>query len=266
MPSAENYDFVTTLRDLTGKKGFDSGTWSLNNRKSGEKFKITFEGYRDYLKYFHHHFDFYFNFDSNFTEEGFATNIDNQLRLEAEGLKPVPVVHDINGYEIDYYIERKYPMVALGSTQMTDLDSLMHVIDRFADTGIKLHLFGNASFEFLANAPIYSCDSTGWANKGKFGDVCYWNPEKSENNKIDKIHLQAFFNPRGDVNPVSYSRYKYKESVDRYLVDTFGLTYSDLIGLDGAYNKMLVNTHFYVQLENIINQIHRAKGFLKAQD
>ena len=182
------------------------------------------------------------------------------MRLEEEGLKPVPVIHDIGGHEIDHYIEREYPIVAIGSSQITDLDSLMNVVDRFDGTGIKLHLFGNSSFDLLAKAPLFSCDTTNWAIKGSFGDVLYWNPQKRGFNKTDKIYLQEFFNPARDENRKSYSSYEFKEDFDKYLSDTFGLCFSDLIGVDGTYNKMLVNTHFYAQLEDIVNEIHRKKG------
>lgn len=261
LPSRDNNGFLITHKKKSGSIILDSGTWSLNNRKSGQKYKITLKGYMEYLRSFGHLVDFYFNYDSNFTDDGFATNVDNQMRLEDVGLKPVPVVHDIDGDEIEHYIERQYPIVALGSSQIKNLETLLHVIDRFEGTGVKLHLFGNTTFDFLTCAPIYSCDSVGWANTGKYGFIRYWNPAKRGANKADKIYLEQYVDPDDPEDKVTYSSYKFKGDLDRYLADTFGLNYEDLISLDSASNTMLVNLHFYVQLEEIVNEIHRKKGF-----
>jgi hypothetical protein len=39
------------------------------------------------------------------------------------------------------------------------------------------------------------------------------------------------------------------------------VTEPDLLGPDGDFYKQLVNLHYYVRLEDILNHIHRQKGF-----
>jgi len=259
-PSKNTEDFLRTHRDKLGSIILDSGTWTLNNKKTTGGIKITFEGYKNYVKDFGDEFDFYFNFDSNFTDEGFGENIVNQIRLEEAGLHPVPVIHDIYGDEIPHYIEKQYPMVALGSTQITDIYSLEMVVDRLQRAGIQIHLFGNTNFEFLSTLPIFSCDSTSWAKTAGFGEIKFWNLKKEGINKTDDIYLEEYLNSL-DKKPNRISAYKFRSDLLEYLDRTFGLTEDDLVGPDGKFYQWLVNTQYFVELEERINQIHRQKGF-----
>ena len=256
--------FCKTHRDKIGSLILDSGTWTLNNAKADLKHRLTCPNYINYLMEFKDHFDFYFNFDSDFLGDENDTNYQNQILLEEQGLKPVPVVHDIEGDEIEHYIDRGYPIVALGSSQIKNVDTLDSVMNKFKGTDTKIHLFGNARFKFISNFPIYSCDSTAWAQRGKWGFIYYWNPENDGIDKMDKIYMEEYL----DVNKkhkFTYSSYEFREELDKYLYKTLGVTEGDLLGPNGAYYKQLVNLHYYVQLEEIINQIHREKGFWTAE-
>lgn len=222
--------------------------------------KITLEGYKNYAQDFGHYFDFYFNFDSNFTDEGFGANLSNQIHLEEAGLHPVPVIHDIYGDEIPYYIDKKYPLVALGSSQITDIYSLEMIVDKLQRAGIQIHLFGNTTFEFLSSLPIYSCDSTAWVKTGAFGEIKYWNPKKGGRNKTDEIYLEEYLNNL-DKKKNRISAYKYQNDLKEFLHKTFGITVEDLLDSSGKFYQQLVNTHHFAQLEDRINQIHKQKGF-----
>ena len=169
----------------------DSGTWTLN-QASSETDHITVEKYMAYLSVAAKYFDFYFNFDSSFDPDGFEDNYINQLKIEENGLTPVPVVHDIEGDEIQIYIDRGYSRIALGSRQIKTLATLKKVMLRFQGTGIKIHLFGNTKFDLLANAPIHSCDTAMWAREGGWGNIRYWNPQKEGANKTDLIYMEEY--------------------------------------------------------------------------
>jgi hypothetical protein len=252
--------FCKTHRDKVSSLILDSGTWTLNNRKTDLKTTITCSSYKDYVEEFGDQFNFYFNFDSDFLGDENDTNYQNQILLEEQGLKPVPVVHDIDSDEIDHYIDKEYKIVALGSSQITSLDTLDSVMNKFKFTDIKIHLFGNAKFKFLSNFPIYSCDSTAWSHRGQYGFIYYWNPKKDGLDKTDKIYMEEYL----DVNSkhkINYSNYEFRKKLDEYICETLGVTEGNLLGSNGAYYKQLVNLHYYVQLEEIINQIHREKGF-----
>ena len=255
--------FRTTYRNKCASLIEDSGTYSANNRKTGTGPTITFNGYLDYIIRNGESYDCYFNYDIDFSNHGFDTNIYYQKRMEDAGLNPVPVVHDIYGYEIDHYVKSGYKVVALGSSQITNLDILRYAMDKFKGTGIKIHLFGNTTFDFLTSFPIYSCDSTSWANTGRFGDIRYWNPKKQGLNKTKKFNLEEYSPPREYVTLLS--EYKYREEFCEFLHKTLGVTEMDLLGPEGTYYKQLVNLYYYVQLEEIVNKIHRAKGFWTAE-
>ncbi|ABW68713.1 hypothetical protein Dole_2910 [Desulfosudis oleivorans Hxd3] len=169
-------------------------------------------------------------------------------------------MHDIYGDEIPYYIQKGYRRVALGSPQITNEDALAMALSKFAGTDIKIHLMGNVRFKYLANFPIHSADTAGWARTGGFGLIRYWNPEKKGINKTDRIYLQERIKG-GPVGNTVYSTYQYRSELDKFLWKTFNLTYYDLIGPTGQANKQLVNTYYYAQLEDIITDIHRQKGF-----
>ena len=182
------------------------------------------------------------------------------MNLEYAGLYPVPVVHDIDGPEIDHYISNGYARVALGSSQIKSEEILAAVMSRFYGTGIKIHLMGNVSFNFLANFPIHSADTAGWARDGGYGFILFWNPQKDGVNKTDRIYLEEIIKD-GPAYKTVYSTYPYKADLDAFLMTTFGLRYYDLVGPDRSKNKQLVNTYYYAQLEDIITGIHRQKGF-----
>lgn len=237
----------------------DSGTWTLN-QASSETDHITVEKYMAYLSVAAKYFDFYFNFDSSFDPDGFEDNYINQLKIEENGLTPVPVVHDIEGDEIQIYIDRGYSRIALGSRQIKTLATLKKVMLIFQGTGIKIHLFGNTKFDLLANAPIHSCDTAMWAREGGWGNIRYWNPQKEGANKTDLIYLEEYIQT-DKAKGITISEYKYRKEFEEYLWNTFNLEYDDLIGSNRAINKMLVNTHFFVQMEEIITSIHKKKGF-----
>ena len=251
--------FRTKYRNKCSSLIEDSGTYSANNREPGTGPSITFNGYLKYIKRNGKSYDWYFNYDIDFNNHGFDTNIYYQKRMEDAGLNPVPVVHSIYGYEIDHYVKSGYKVVALGSSQITNLDILRYAMDKFKGTGIKIHLFGNTTFEFLTSFPIYSCDSTSWANTGRFGDIKYWNPKKQGLNKTDRFNLEEYSPPRENVTLLS--EYKYREELYEYLHETLGVTKMDLFGPEGTYYKQLVNLYYFVQLEEIVNDIHQAKSF-----
>ena len=185
--------------------------------------------------------------------------------LEDAGLNPVPVVHDIYGPEIDQYIQAGYKRIALGSTQITTQEIMAHVIRCFDGTGIDLHTLGKSGWDLMAYFPIASSDSAMWARDGGYGYLRWWNPNREKDDKTDRIYMGEFISTE-HKHVFEYFTYEYKEDFDAYLMNTFELEYYDFFGkgIDGksnAYNKMLVNMYYYVQLEEEINKMHQKFGF-----
>lgn len=260
----------TEYRSLCASLDFDSGTFYLYNSGGYPKPfgsssipSITFNGYLEYLKSFSHHYDRFYNFDCDFGDEGFDTNLFYQKRIEDAGFNPVPVVHSIHGEEIKTYIEQGYPQIALGSPQITDFGTLSYVMNKFKDTTIKVHLFGNTTFDFLANFSIYSCDSSVWAQAAKYGDIAWWNPLKTGLNKTERVNIEEYYHDQSKGH--SISTYRHKTELLEYLDRELGITMDDLLGPDGSLFKQMANIHHYQNLQGIINEIHRKNGFWTAE-
>ncbi|HOX41590.1 MAG TPA: hypothetical protein PK263_05370 [bacterium] len=247
-------DFLEILikcRSMIVSVILDSGAWSVAQGVAS----LSLAGLISYLKMNGHHFDRYFNFDTDFSNNGFLNNIVNQITMERAGLQPVPVVHNVFDREIDYYVQSgKHDWIALGSSQTTNFDDLAYAVCRIkkGNPDIRIHWFGGSKFEWLCKLPIASCDTTGWASTGKFGFIRYWNPNDPDLDKGHSIYTSGMIRDV-DGGKYEYVTYPWRNDLDKYLQETFGLTFRDLCGYDGAYNMQLVNTRFFVEQEQRIN-------------
>ena len=260
-PSADTTSLLFDHRDLIGSIICDSGTYSLSANPDKLSKKITFQGYRSYLQQLGKRYDFYFNFDEDFSRDGFSTNQQNQLELEKAGLSPVPVVHDCYGPEIPYFIKKGYKMVAIGSGELQDgnVIELNRIVNKMYSKGIKVHLLGCTEYSKLAYTPVYSGDSTTWVRQGARGHVYYWNPEKPDYNKQEQICfvynlLEKYMGNHIDKHPQQLE-------INRYLKSQLNLSIDDLKGSKGSFYRLIANIHYYVQLEKRIAAEHRNQGF-----
>ena len=144
---------------------------------------------------------------------------------------------------------------------MTNFNDLAYAVYRIkkGNPAIKIHWFGGSRFEWLCQLPIASCDTTSWAAMGKYGHINYWNPELSEFNKTHKIYTGGVMKEKPMEDDNHYVSYKWRADVERY-IDTFGLTFQDLCGYDSAFNMQLINTRFYVEQEQRINDERLRRG------
>ncbi|MFP3867755.1 MAG: hypothetical protein ACLFUU_06300 [Desulfobacteraceae bacterium] len=111
----DDRELGVTHRDKLNSLILDSGTFTINMAQQKPKLNLNLDTYQSYLLSFGQHYDFYFNFDVDFTQHGFQTNLECQRQLETAGLQPVPVIHDIYGAEVEYFIAQGYELVAIGS-------------------------------------------------------------------------------------------------------------------------------------------------------
>ena len=264
----EDHGFLITHREDCSTLFGDSGTFTKFNRSTESPIPITLPGYIRHLNRYGHRYDFYMNFDECFIDEMdgycFEQNIANQIKMEKAGLHPVPVIHDIHGEEVQYYIEEGYEMVAVGSPQITDFETLYSLVNRFKGRDIKIHLFATSKYDYLTELPIFSCDTTSWVKTGGYGSIFYWNPHKRKGDKRDKIYLEDYLLP-GIRKEKDFTSYPHRKEVEEHLDRTFGITYEDLMGPRGFELRMLVNTHFFHELEKRINEVQRRRGFFTAE-
>lgn len=88
----------------------------------------------------------------------------------------------------------------------------------------------------------------------------YWNPHKPGKNKTDSIPLEDY--EKEDYgNKEPFLKYRYRKDLETYLDETFGLTYEKLFDSEGYYNRMLINMHYLVEMQERVSRIHEAKGF-----
>jgi hypothetical protein len=262
-PDQDKYDFFVTHRNKVHSVILDSGAYTENwaERKPS---KLTLEHYRDYALDHSQYVDFLFNLDSDFSEQGHYTdriNSFNQAILEAAGLDPVPVIHDIYGSEIrDYIGTGKYWMLAIGSSLLTDPLGIGIAIRRIHAAKIKVHLFGTTSFELLAYNPVSSCDASTWHQAAARGYILFWNPNRPGRSRTDQIQ---FTEPerRLPKERIPYQEYDFLYDLILYLRNTFGFGLSDLEGKSGLSNREIVNIHYLVEHQKRINAEHRRRRF-----
>gem|GEM_PF-601845 len=250
--------FLQTHRNMVASIIADSGAWSVAKGKSN----ITLEQLISYLQLWGRCFDRYFNFDTDFSDRGFANNIANQLLMERAGLTPVPVVHNFYDREIDDYIDSgKYEWLALGSSQSTKFKAISDAVYRIKkrNPAIKIHWFGGSTFDWLCQLPIASCDTSSWAKAGVYGFITYWNPHEDSFNKSHRIYISGPVKP-SKRNEYHFVTYPWRTELEDYLRNTFGYTYQKLCGYGDKYYMQVVNTRFYVELERRINEERRKNG------
>ena len=251
-------------RSLVSSLILDSGCWSLNQNRKKYQDLITIQGYSAFLRNFANKVDFYFNFDEDFSRDGFDTNLAHQIRLEHEGFKPVPVIHDCYGPEVQYYIDRGYKMLAIGSgeLQFASLDEMHFIMEPFRKNNIKVHFLGRVDYEKLAKLPVYSCDSSSWTQAGtKSNYALFWNPARSGFDKTDKIFLteDIFQESKGR----HHTDHPFRRDFEEYLHREFGFYLENLVGkgTEVLLNRQVVNIHYFLDLEAQVNKKHSELGF-----
>ena len=252
-------------RSLLNKVGLDSGAFSAQSPGSDKRINITPETHRDILRLVASNVDFYFNFDNDFKPEGVEQNLENLLHLEGEGFRPVPVVHDLYGSEIQHYIDRGYPMVAIGSTQVKTVEDIRDPVNTLYNAGAKIFLFGTTRYGFLSPLPIWGADSSTWHRMAASGCILYWNPRSDKPDKPDKpdkteyIHLDKQSRTAG--KELYLDDHPHRADVLAHLAQNFGFDEYDLLGKDRYVNREVVNIHYYVELQERITAEHKLLGF-----
>ena len=175
------YHFLNTHRDKINSLILDSGTYTKNKSTNiGLTESIRFEGYKAYLKSFDCAYDYYFNYDRNFSPEGVFENLYYQTRLQDCGHFPVPVVHDYNRSELYFYLyNERYSSetIALGFAK-DKLKNIERLSWEIYDCGKKVHVLGVSSYNKLKETPIAYTDSSSWMQYSNYGQIRFWNENK----------------------------------------------------------------------------------------
>ena len=260
-PSHENSLIFGKYRHLIHKIILDSGAWTKNNAKN-PAFDITLDGYIQYLKKVYTYFDFVINYDCDFNKDGFETNFSNQRAIEEAGFEIGSVVHNLQGGELDFHIERRPKIINIGSNELVrpNYNLLYPIFRKCFDAGIKIHTLGSVRYNPYAFMPVYSCDTSNWNQAGGRGYMYWWNPKKSGVDKTDQVYFED--NHPLIENHIYFGQYEYREDLEVYLWNDLQLTYTDLMGHDRFVYRRLVNLHYYVELEKRMTRKQRELGFV----
>jgi hypothetical protein len=261
--SSDYYDLIYRSRHLINSLIADSGAFTKNFSQTAKSGSISLPGYIKFLKETSGQFDFCFNYDEDFTLEGFDTNTPMMELIESHGHKVVPVVHDYIGEkreEVEFYIDKQYPIIALGYSphkQANKIGNLKIAVKKALAANIKIHLLGLTSIEIFQQIPVHYSDSSSWSQYTKFG-YTVWLRKVGDKAIIEKIRYEdTTKHPKDDRKDLILSKNPLRDEFLQYVKDELNLSYQDLYGQDYHMNRNLVNVHFFVMLQDEVRKIQQ---------
>lgn len=99
---------------------------------------------------------------------GRANKIKTRTKLEAMGLRPIPVYHPFNdGWDYFDYLAQRYDRICFGNVVMADMPTRKRLCAtawerRRKYPNLWIHLLGMTPSDILTAFPINSCDSSTW--------------------------------------------------------------------------------------------------------
>lgn len=151
----------------------DSGAFSAKT----QGIEINLDEYIAFVKEHLPYLSVYANLDVIGDPEA---TLQNQKKMEAAGLKPLPCFHYGEPIKyLQYYLSR-YDYIAFGGMVSPANTSLMPWLDEMFSSYIcgsdgipkvKVHGFGLTSLRLMKRYPWYSVDSTSWVVTGRMGSV-----------------------------------------------------------------------------------------------
>lgn len=230
----------------------DSSTYSLF--QGNHKCHISLKTYADFLKNNCECYHAYFGFDPIHGNNGTEESITSQIYLESLGLHPVPVIQNLD-LETEYYCKRHnhYNFVAIGSTRSKKEDEINKAVNKLYDKGIKVHLFGVGSLIKLKDIPIWSSDCSSFAKWVEAGRLVYFNGEKEITFSTSK------FNTKGEKNDDFIEDSPYRDDYENWVFEKLGLTLDKITHNHSM--KMMVNSYYFYELQKMLQNIHKLKGF-----
>lgn len=150
----------------------DSGAWSAYT----QQVDLSYEDYTAWCRRWSDVLEVYSNLDDLRDPK---LTYRNQLRMEQDGLLPIPVVH--MGEPLSWltkYLEDGYRYIALGRMVGRGTPAVMRwLIQCFKlaePYGAVFHGFGQTRFDAIASLPFYSVDSSSWGSGHTFGNLSLW--------------------------------------------------------------------------------------------
>lgn len=106
---------------------------------------------------------------------GRENKIRTRARLEALGLRPIPVYHPFNdGWDYFDYLAERYDRICCGNVVQADPETRRRLVATFWERRRKypdlwIHALGLTPSELTAAFPVNSCDSSTWLSSVRWG-------------------------------------------------------------------------------------------------
>ncbi|WP_415713221.1 hypothetical protein [Maridesulfovibrio sp.] len=264
-------EYTKKYRNLIGGLVLDCGAYTLfekfpnplDRKIEAEK---LFKAYEVYLKNTHNQYDGVFSMDDEFGVDSFDHNSERFHHIQKLGIEPIPVLHNLSDKaEFEYYVNEGCKVVAIGQCKdRKDINKFRKAVNFFKRNQADVHLFGQTNYEVISKARIDSCDSKSWLLYSQYGQVLFWNHERTDHNNpnedIDKTDLIYFPKVQKHDSSKGASVYDYDHlgTFDEFLEENLGMTTLDLNG-NGQRRvlcRQLVNMYYYMELEKVVSNIH----------
>lgn len=184
----------------------DSGAYSAYTQKK----VINLDAYINYIKRNKAKIDYYANLDEIYNPEKSKENL---LKMEAEGLNPLPVYHYGEPFDIFRKMCEKYEFIALGgmvpiSTKNLTLwldEVFQYICNKDGTPSKKIHGFGMTTLELLKRFPWFSIDSVSPILTAAMGGIWNYNGQlisvarKEEIPLSTKLYLDNKFKNKHEI-------------------------------------------------------------------
>jgi hypothetical protein len=111
---------------------------------------------------------------------GKDNKIKTRARLEALGLRPIPVYHPFNdGWDYFDYLAERYDRICFGNVVQADVSTRKRLVAtawerRRKYPNLWIHLLGLTPSALTVAFPMNSCDSSTWVSPARWGQVHCW--------------------------------------------------------------------------------------------
>jgi len=249
----ETLEIIASFSEIINSIILDSGVWfKFTNPLKYNNSVHSVKTYSEFLKQHSDKFDFYINYDEDFTEEQrdefSSLNEENQKYLESKGHNPVPVLHLLDDDLINYYIEQKikYPVVAIGSNAIGD-PKFNSAVKKLYENQIRVHAFRIGSSSKLTGLHAWSCDCSSHAQWTASGRAVFFDRIK---NQETALTFRPFEERTGNLSKDFYQRHPLVDDFIWFIEDVVGVEIDDLI-MDSNY-RTFSNSIYYWWLERYV--------------
>lgn len=252
----------------------DSGAFTLNMAKSEKTTqKINFESYIRFLQLFKDKFDFIFNYDANFEDDGVCQNDEYLQELRTLGIKVVPVVHSYSDEEFKRYEEQGHKLIALGFSpnKKKNAKNIRKYSNIANANGIDIHALGVTSWGMLEDSPIQYSDSSSWVQYGKYGMMKFWNESKVVSKPSGEIdyskccetyYVYADENKPKNPNRLYYNDLDLSHPLPQFVEKYLKCDWYDVLNPKKSFLLNMVNIYFFLKLQEKVTKYHASKGWV----